>query len=81
MLLAIGNSVVTVDIASDEQIHLAKKLNNLPTAQDPETFTLKRQKQPSRGVLRKKCSENMQQIDRRTPMSKCDFNKVTLQIF
>ena len=38
------------------------------------------QKQPSRGVLRKRCSENMQQIDRRTPMPKRDFNKVTKQI-
>ena len=36
------------------------------------------QKQPSRGVLRKRCSENMQQIYRRTPMPKCDFNKVAL---
>ena len=34
------------------------------------------QKQPSRGVFRKRCSENMQQIYRRTPMPKCDFNKV-----
>ena len=34
------------------------------------------QKQPSRGVLRKSCSENMQEIYRRTPMPKCDFNKV-----
>ena len=34
------------------------------------------QKQPSRGVLRKRCSENMQQIYRITPMPKCDFNKV-----
>ena len=34
------------------------------------------QKQPSRGVLKKKCSENMQQIYRRTPMPKCDFSKV-----
>ena len=33
----------------------------------------------SRGVLRKRCSENMQQIYRRTPMPKCDFNKVALQ--
>ena len=33
--------------------------------------------QPSRGVLRKSCSENMQQIYRRTPMPKCDFNKVS----
>ena len=30
----------------------------------------------SRGVLRKRCSENMQQIYRRAPMPKCDFNKV-----
>ena len=32
----------------------------------------KLQKQPSRGALRRKCSENMQQIYRRTPMPKCD---------
>ena len=31
------------------------------------------QKQPSRGVLRKKYSENMQQSYRRTPMPKCDL--------
>ena len=34
------------------------------------------QKQPCRAVLRKRCSENMQQTCRRTPMPKCDFNKV-----
>ena len=28
------------------------------------------------GVLKKRCSENMQQIYRRTPMLKCDFSKV-----
>ena len=33
------------------------------------------QKQPSRGVLRKRCSENMQQIYKRTPMPKCKFKK------
>ena len=38
------------------------------------------QKQPPRGVLKKRCSENMQQIYR-TPMSKCDFNKVVVVIF
>ena len=27
-------------------------------------------------VLRKRCSENMQQIYKRTPMPKCGFNKV-----
>ena len=35
-----------------------------------------RSKQPSTGVFRKKCCENMQLIYRRTPMPKCDFNKV-----
>ena len=36
---------------------------------------------PSRGVLKKRCLENMQQIYRRTPMPKCDFNKVTKQLY
>ena len=39
------------------------------------------QKQPSRGVPRERCSENMQQIYRRTPMPKCDFNKVALKLY
>ena len=39
------------------------------------------QKQPSRGVLRKRCSENMQQIYRRTPMPWCDFNKFVKQLY
>ena len=34
------------------------------------------QKQSSRGVLKKRCSENIQQIYRRTPMPNCDFSKV-----
>ena len=33
-------------------------------------------RQPFKGVLIKRCSENMQQIYRTTPMPKCDFNKV-----
>ena len=36
-------------------------------------------KQPFRGVFIKRCSENMQQVYRRTPMPKCDFNKVAKQ--
>ena len=39
------------------------------------------EKQPSRGVLMKRCSENVQQIYRRTPMPKCDFNKVAKQFY
>ena len=45
-------------------------------------FSMKfnKQKQPSRDVLRKTRSANMQKIYRRTPMPKCDFNKVEKQI-
>ena len=39
------------------------------------------QKQLSRGVHKKRCSENMQQIYRRTPKPKYDFNKVALQLY
>ena len=40
-----------------------------------------KQKQPSRGVLKKRCSENMQQIYRRTRIPKRDFSKVALQLY
>ena len=36
------------------------------------------QKQPSRSALSKKCSENMQQIYRGTPMPKCISCEATL---
>ena len=36
------------------------------------------EKQPPRGVPEKRCSENMQQIYKRTSMQKCDFYKVPL---
>ena len=39
------------------------------------------QKQPSRGVLIETCSENVQQIYRRTPMPMYDFKKVALQLY
>ena len=38
------------------------------------------EKQPSRCVLGKRCSENIQQIYRRTPMPKCEFNKVAIKL-
>ena len=41
----------------------------------------KDQKQPSISVLKKRCSENMQQIYRRAPIPKCDFNKVVFQLY
>ena len=45
------------------------------------TFRLLVQKQSPRGVPTKTCSENMQQIYRRTPMPMCDFNKVALHVY
>ena len=44
-------------------------------------FLGKKQKQPSRGVLRRSCSENLQQTYRRTPKPKSDFNKVAKQLY
>ena len=38
-------------------------------------------KQPSASALKKRCSENMQQIYRRTLMLKCDFIKFAMQIY
>ena len=38
------------------------------------------QKQPSRCVIRKRCFKNMQKIYRRTPIPKCDFNKIALHV-
>ena len=37
-----------------------------------------KQKQFSRGLLRKRFSENMQHIFKETPMLNCDFNKVSI---
>ena len=45
------------------------------------TIVMYFQKQPPKGVPRKRCSENMQQFYRRTHMPKCDFNKFALQIY
>ena len=57
-------------------IHGDVKFQNNKTHEHADT-----QKQPSRGVLNKRYSENMQQIYIRTPMPKCDFNKVAKQLY
>ena len=56
-------------------VHSRNIGNNLLNSYDSSY----RQKQPSRGVLKKRCFENMQQTYMRTPMPKCDFNKVAKQ--
>ena len=39
------------------------------------------QKQPPIGAPRKRCSKNLQQIYRKTPMPRCNFNKVLKQFY
>ena len=45
-----------------------------------ESCFSKVKKHSSRGVLRKRCFENMQQIYRGPSMPKCDFNKVEITL-
>ena len=42
---------------------------------------IKTQKQPSRGVLRKRSSKKMLQIYRKTPMPNCSFNKFAKKLY
>ena len=44
-------------------------------------YLLYLQKQSSRGVPMKMCSENVQQFYKRTPIPKCNFNKIALQLY
>ena len=62
-----------------KKISMMESLFNKLIHQMACNFIKKRQKQLARGVIRKKFSENMQQIYRRTPMQKYDFNKFVLQ--
>ena len=48
----------------------------LKLSQNSQENTCAKQKQHFRGVLEKRCSENMQQICRGVSTPKCDFNKV-----
>ena len=56
-------------------------LRELAPFKTHQKFQCVKQKQPSRGVPSKRCSENIRQICRRTPMLKCDFDKVAKQLF
>ena len=59
------------DSAEQEKIFQNKLIKNRKSkgGSHPEVFSGER------------CSENIQQIYRRTPMSKCDFNKVAKQLY
>ena len=82
LTISAKSSTVDIQLASKKASELSPE--NFITASRRSQQTSKMdsiQKQPPRGVPRKRCSENMQQIYRRTPMPKCDFNKVTKQLY
>ena len=75
-----NNNVNNINNKTLERILIISVINclTLVVSMLTERFFLL-QKQPFIGVLIKRCSENLQQIYRRTPMPKCDFNKVAKQ--
>ena len=52
----------------------------LPSVYTTINKTSSKQKPPSKGVFRKRSSGNTQQICRRIPMPKCNFNKVAKKL-
>ena len=78
------NCVTKANDPPQKYIHVISGTNNItiPNNNEIRNFAFWKlvkyniQKQLSAGILRKTRSENMQQIYRRAPMSKCDFNKV-----
>ena len=72
----LSNKISNKGIEIEEFIKLADKIGEEDPQAKPVSSIWLIQKQSSKGVLRKRCSENMRQIYRRTPMLKCDFNKV-----
>ena len=80
-MLAEKNTIVTNDIVNILKNYFASTVSNLnlkPNLINKSKKLSDIQKQTSRGVLRKRCTENIQQIYRRNPMGKCDFNKAAL---
>ena len=77
-----SNSIVFSHSAKTKRACLLKWAKIYSVYRCPHTIHFsQKQKQPSRGVLKKTCSENMQQIYRRTPMLKCDFNQFAKQLY
>ena len=67
------NHCLVWHIINKVTVNILKVTRSLAFMNDSFRESIK-QKQRSRGVLRKRCSENMQQIYRRTPMPMCDFD-------
>ena len=79
--LSFGGYTVKISYLKDKmrygmRVHIL--LNNLASL---GMYCKYYQKQPPRGVLKKNCSENMQQIYRKTPIPKCDFNKFAKELY
>ena len=56
------------------------KLRYCKVKKEKRTSVRKTREMVSEAVVQR-CSENMQQIYRRTPIPKCDFNKVAKQLY
>ena len=67
-------------ITENFQIYEYKSIMNKSYLSISDT-NIQTQKQQPRDVFRKRRSENMQPIYRRTPIPKCDFNKVAKQLY
>ena len=67
------NKFVSVSLNLKLEFNNHVKQNNIFTSEQMKIQNFAFQKQPSRSVLRKCCSENIQQIYRRTPMPKRDL--------
>ena len=69
-------SLLTFHTQKEAYFPPPKKTSKISKSLPPKSQSLK---QPSGGVLKKRSSENMQRIYRKTSMPKCEFNKVALQ--
>ena len=72
MIIFIVNITIMLCPCTVITFSVSKSLSNFSVSSARSNY----QKQPHRDVPRKRRSENMQQIHRRTPMPKCNFNKV-----
>ena len=74
-------SHTTTHVIEFSRLKLSFMISHKTNIFSVKTPNINFRKQPSGSVLKKRCSENKQQIYRRTPMPKCDFNKVALQLY
>ena len=67
---------MNMNIWGDFQICISVPLMNVSFAQPTSKIANldKLQQQPSRGILRKRCSENTQQIYKRTSIPNCEYS-------